>query len=44
MVTPATLFAIYLIVLVAVSFVVYRYYETPLRTALRRRLSGEPRR
>jgi peptidoglycan/LPS O-acetylase OafA/YrhL len=43
-VTPATLFAIYLIVLVAVSFVVYRYYETPLRTALRRRLSGEPRR
>jgi peptidoglycan/LPS O-acetylase OafA/YrhL len=43
-VAPATLFAIYLAVLIAASFLVYRYYEKPLRAGLRRRLSGEARR
>lgn len=40
-VTPAALFAIYLAVLISASFLVYRYYEQPLRAGLRRRLSGE---
>jgi peptidoglycan/LPS O-acetylase OafA/YrhL len=43
-VAPATLFVIYLVVLIAASFLVYRYYEKPLRAGLRRRLSGEERR
>jgi peptidoglycan/LPS O-acetylase OafA/YrhL len=43
-VAPATLFVIYLVVLIAASFLVYRYYEKPLRAGLRRRLSGEGRR
>lgn len=43
-VAPGTLFAIYLAVLISTSLLVYRYYEKPLRTRLRRRLSGEPRR
>jgi peptidoglycan/LPS O-acetylase OafA/YrhL len=42
-VAPATLFVIYLVVLIAASFLVYRYYEKPLRAGLRRRLSGEER-
>lgn len=43
-IAPAALFAIYLVVLTAVSLLVYRYYERPLRAGLRRRLSGETRR
>jgi peptidoglycan/LPS O-acetylase OafA/YrhL len=43
-VAPAALFAIYLAVLISVSFLIYRYYEKPLRAGLRRRLSGEARR
>jgi peptidoglycan/LPS O-acetylase OafA/YrhL len=42
-IAPAMLFAIYLMALIALSFLVYRYYETPLRSGLRRCLSGEPR-
>ena len=40
---PAPLFATYLAALIAMSYVVYRYYETPLRTILRDRLSGAAR-
>jgi peptidoglycan/LPS O-acetylase OafA/YrhL len=43
-VAPAALFAIYLVVLLVTSLLVYRYYETPLREGMRRRLSGETRR
>ncbi|MGH8852451.1 MAG: acyltransferase family protein [Casimicrobiaceae bacterium] len=43
-VSPAALFAIYLAVLIASSYLAYRYYETPLRWILRDRLSGAARR
>ena len=43
-IAPAVVFAIYLVVLIAGSFVVYRYYETPLRAGLRRWLSSAVRR